>query len=689
MKVVTVGRSSQNDITVNDPKVSRHHCQIVQYDDGSYGIVDFGSTNGTYVNGQKVHGEEGINPNDVVKIGYTTLPWRNYFGTVMPPPKKTKVLPIVLGTAGGVLALVAMIVLLVLRTGSLNSREILYNGPEPPVCTVTLEENGVSYDVDAAEGQLIVIFKDDVSHRKAVKLLKKSQAKIVAQMPDVHYYMVEVPAGKESELFSCLRNLPEIDYVYPKTVNVLCSAIPYIFDNFSYSDHGIRVATMLGDTSNYKKKDIGSGERTVADYSQPLLTNLKNLNEEESAVINMSFGPALIRLAALWPWQKRPMWNEPLVTKGNQTAYKRRYVNQLKGLIKIVEAFDNKDFVIVKAAGNEGMKELEVILEELKNELSPNEYAVLERHFIIVSAKDDNKEGDYPNDVSLYNRMVTKVDISDMTAQDLHWQGTSFSSPRVAGFITSVANSKNMKVTDVLKYVRKATKQAPDHILTQELLEKVIEEEKNKEDTDDGYKKNGCLKYRLEKDNSTDMERLELRNTCDEDIRVIGYFLNKIAPHGGDNTLDFEIVVRNKGTEYVVGFMENECTITKVEKVRGASRPVPENSKWKSDYYKTIAYNKSLFDSKSKGSFQLSNGDIICYRFDVDMDFIPTYSIIFYMNGVDIRKKYKVGAVESLDSESGFIGSDDDSRMQINVTISMMGFMEMANNQIMIIIKNK
>ena len=109
MKVVTVGRSSQNDITVNDPKVSRHHCQIVQYDDGSYGIVDFGSTNGTYVNGQKVHGEEGINPNDVVRIGYTTLPWRNYFGTVMPPPKKTKVLPIVLGIAGGVLVMAAMI----------------------------------------------------------------------------------------------------------------------------------------------------------------------------------------------------------------------------------------------------------------------------------------------------------------------------------------------------------------------------------------------------------------------------------------------------------------------------------------------------------------------------------------------------------------------------------------------------
>jgi hypothetical protein len=66
--------------------------------------------------------------------------------------------------------------------------------------------------------------------------------------------------------------------------------------------------------------------------------------------------------------------------------------------------------------------------------------------------------------------MVTKVDISDMTAQDLHWQGTSFSSPRVAGYITDAANDYNLKVVDVLKFVRKATQKSKDHILTYELL---------------------------------------------------------------------------------------------------------------------------------------------------------------------------------------------------------------------------
>lgn len=79
MKVVTIGRSEQNDIVINDYKASRHHLQIVQQDNGQYSLVDFGSTNGTFVNGQRVFGQISLNPTDIVRIGSTTLPWRNYF----------------------------------------------------------------------------------------------------------------------------------------------------------------------------------------------------------------------------------------------------------------------------------------------------------------------------------------------------------------------------------------------------------------------------------------------------------------------------------------------------------------------------------------------------------------------------------------------------------------------------------
>lgn len=82
MKVVTIGRSSRNnDIIVNDGLVSRNHLQIVMDDNGNYTVVDLGSTNGTYVNGQRIYGETVLQPGDEVRIGNTILPWQGYFAS--------------------------------------------------------------------------------------------------------------------------------------------------------------------------------------------------------------------------------------------------------------------------------------------------------------------------------------------------------------------------------------------------------------------------------------------------------------------------------------------------------------------------------------------------------------------------------------------------------------------------------
>lgn len=79
MRVITIGRSEENDVVIRDPHASRHHLQIIQHDDGHYTLADFGSTNGTYINGQKISGEVYLNMNDVVRIGNSTILWRTYF----------------------------------------------------------------------------------------------------------------------------------------------------------------------------------------------------------------------------------------------------------------------------------------------------------------------------------------------------------------------------------------------------------------------------------------------------------------------------------------------------------------------------------------------------------------------------------------------------------------------------------
>ena len=45
MKVVTVGRCSENDVVINDPMVSRHHLQIIQDEYWHYRLAAFASSN--------------------------------------------------------------------------------------------------------------------------------------------------------------------------------------------------------------------------------------------------------------------------------------------------------------------------------------------------------------------------------------------------------------------------------------------------------------------------------------------------------------------------------------------------------------------------------------------------------------------------------------------------------------------
>lgn len=79
MKVITVGRSSNNDKVIRgDEYVSGNHCRIVQYNNGAFGIVDT-SRNGTFVNGKRIDGETSLHKSDVVRIGNTTLCWYEWF----------------------------------------------------------------------------------------------------------------------------------------------------------------------------------------------------------------------------------------------------------------------------------------------------------------------------------------------------------------------------------------------------------------------------------------------------------------------------------------------------------------------------------------------------------------------------------------------------------------------------------
>ena len=65
---ITVGRDSSNNIVINDAEVSRRHARL-NFQGGKYVIEDLGSTNGSFVNGQRLSGPYVLKSGDVVGFG--------------------------------------------------------------------------------------------------------------------------------------------------------------------------------------------------------------------------------------------------------------------------------------------------------------------------------------------------------------------------------------------------------------------------------------------------------------------------------------------------------------------------------------------------------------------------------------------------------------------------------------------
>ena len=67
-----VGRSSECHLRPKSDAISRRHCSIV-VEEGNIKIHDFGSKNGTYVNGRRVEGELVLKSGDKLQIGPLTF----------------------------------------------------------------------------------------------------------------------------------------------------------------------------------------------------------------------------------------------------------------------------------------------------------------------------------------------------------------------------------------------------------------------------------------------------------------------------------------------------------------------------------------------------------------------------------------------------------------------------------------
>lgn len=72
--LVAIGRSENNDITLEDEMASKNHCRIITQGD-NYLVEDMGSSNGTIVNGEQVN-THVLSDGDKLFLGQTTITFR-------------------------------------------------------------------------------------------------------------------------------------------------------------------------------------------------------------------------------------------------------------------------------------------------------------------------------------------------------------------------------------------------------------------------------------------------------------------------------------------------------------------------------------------------------------------------------------------------------------------------------------
>lgn len=71
-ETLTIGRNDHNDVIIHDNFTSHEHACVTKIKK-NYWLYDLNSTNGTFLNGNRVAAEEPLKNGDIIKIGTVTF----------------------------------------------------------------------------------------------------------------------------------------------------------------------------------------------------------------------------------------------------------------------------------------------------------------------------------------------------------------------------------------------------------------------------------------------------------------------------------------------------------------------------------------------------------------------------------------------------------------------------------------
>ena len=72
---LTLGRSDDNSIVVDDESISSNHAELILNDNGDYEVTDLGSTNGVKIGGERIEGATVLEHGASVMFGHVQASW--------------------------------------------------------------------------------------------------------------------------------------------------------------------------------------------------------------------------------------------------------------------------------------------------------------------------------------------------------------------------------------------------------------------------------------------------------------------------------------------------------------------------------------------------------------------------------------------------------------------------------------
>ncbi|MEM6269652.1 MAG: FHA domain-containing protein [Bacteroidota bacterium] len=171
MELLHLGRGTDNEVIIQDASVSRKHAQLFIEADGGALIIDLNSTNGTFVNGQRIDGQYRLRPGDAVHLGDHPFDWERMAPRAQPnaslppppPPEPTPQTPrpsqrVWIGVSFAALVGIVVLLVIVLRGagvsgGNGETDELLgkWQSEDDPQAAIELATGGKYSETYAGE----------------------------------------------------------------------------------------------------------------------------------------------------------------------------------------------------------------------------------------------------------------------------------------------------------------------------------------------------------------------------------------------------------------------------------------------------------------------------------------------------------------------------------------------------------